>query len=105
MGTTTLSARINFRTDEKTKKEAEELFCSLGIDMSTALNMFLKQAIREQALPIRPALRYVPTPQTQEVLDHVSSIVNGSIRDDGVAFANADEAAHFLDHHLQRGCS
>ena len=39
-------ARINFRTDEKTKQDAEVLFDALGLDMSTALNMFLKQAVR-----------------------------------------------------------
>ena len=53
---TSAATRINFRTDLKTKRSAEKLFDALGLDMTTALNMFLKQAVRDQALPIRPAL-------------------------------------------------
>ena len=35
----------------KQKKEAEKLFDSLGIRMTTAINIFLKQAIKEQGIP------------------------------------------------------
>ena len=45
---------INFRIDEKTKQQATELFNELSIDMSTALTMFLKQAIRDGGLPFMP---------------------------------------------------
>lgn len=48
--------RINFRTDEATKQAANEVFDILGIDMSTALNMFLKQTVRDQALPFSPSV-------------------------------------------------
>ncbi|OZG59352.1 XRE family transcriptional regulator [Bifidobacterium tissieri] len=48
--------RVNFRTDEETKKEASAVFDILGIDMSTALNMFLKQTIRDQSLPFTPSI-------------------------------------------------
>jgi len=37
--------------DEETKKEAQELFKDLGMNLTTAINIFLKQAIREQGLP------------------------------------------------------
>ena len=45
--TTSTATRINFRTDTETKQSAEKLFDALGLDMTTALNMFLKQAVRE----------------------------------------------------------
>lgn len=48
--------RINFRTDEATKQAASEVFEVLGIDMSSALNMFLKQTVRDQALPFTPSV-------------------------------------------------
>ncbi|BBM56481.1 hypothetical protein JMUB4039_0448 [Leptotrichia trevisanii] len=37
--------------DEETKKEAQELFKDLGMNLTTAINIFLKQAIREQKIP------------------------------------------------------
>ena len=37
--------------DDTTKKEAQELFKDLGMNLTTAINIFLKQAIREQGLP------------------------------------------------------
>ena len=45
------ATNVNFRLDKKTKKEAEELFEDLGLNMTTALTMFIKASIREQAIP------------------------------------------------------
>ncbi|MDR1835195.1 MAG: type II toxin-antitoxin system RelB/DinJ family antitoxin [Fusobacteriaceae bacterium] len=42
---------INFRTDSKLKAEAQKLFADLGLDMSTAFNLFMKQAVQRQAIP------------------------------------------------------
>lgn len=36
---------ICFEVDEELKKEATALFASLGLDMETALNIFLRQCI------------------------------------------------------------
>ena len=41
----------SIKIDAKTKKEAQELFKDLGINLTTAVNIFLKQAVREQGLP------------------------------------------------------
>ena len=43
--------RISVRIDEKTKEQANQLYDELGLDMSTAITLFLKQSIREQSLP------------------------------------------------------
>jgi len=42
---------INIRTDSEIKAQAQEVFASLGIDMTTAINIFLRQAIRTQGIP------------------------------------------------------
>lgn len=44
-------SNINIRTDEDVKLAAEQLFESLGMNMSTAVNVFLRQAIRVNGLP------------------------------------------------------
>ena len=36
--------------DDTTKKEAQELFKDLGMNLTTAINVFLKQAIKEQKI-------------------------------------------------------
>ena len=39
------------RIDEELKKQSTELFAQLGIDMSSAMNMFLKQCVMRGGLP------------------------------------------------------
>ena len=47
MGQTNLTVRI----DENIKREAEILFNRIGLNMSSAINVFFRQAIREQSIP------------------------------------------------------
>ena len=42
---------INFRIDETTKKQMEQICNELGITMSTAFNIFAKKVIREKRIP------------------------------------------------------
>ena len=42
---------ITIRIDDTVKHEAETLFSKLGLSMSSAINVFFRQAIREQAIP------------------------------------------------------
>lgn len=43
----------NIKIDPVLKKEAQSLFESFGLNLGTAINIFLRQAVREQALPFR----------------------------------------------------
>jgi DNA-damage-inducible protein J len=45
------SVNINIRTESEVKQNAQKLFESLGLDMTTAVNMFLRQAINRNTLP------------------------------------------------------
>jgi DNA-damage-inducible protein J len=42
---------LTIRIDESIKQEAEALFSKIGLNMSSAINVFFRQAIREQAIP------------------------------------------------------
>lgn len=42
---------INFRVDEELKANAELLLSEMGLTMSSALNIFLKQMVNKRALP------------------------------------------------------
>ena len=45
------TARISINVDEDVKQSAQHLFGEIGIDMTTAINLFLKTAIREGQIP------------------------------------------------------
>lgn len=47
-------ANITVRIDDDLKMQAEELFRDLGMNLSTAVTAFIRQAVREQALPFQP---------------------------------------------------
>lgn len=45
------TAVLQTRVDSKMKQEAEKLFNSLGLDVTTAIRLFLKQSINQQKIP------------------------------------------------------
>ena len=45
------TANLNIRIDAEIKSAAEQLFEELGLNMTTAVNMFLRQAIRTGGIP------------------------------------------------------
>jgi len=47
---------INVRVDEETKKEVEDTLDILGINMSTAVDLFLNQIILNKGLPFKVKL-------------------------------------------------
>lgn len=50
-------ANINIRVDSEIKQQASELFAELGMDMSTAVNVFLRQSINKNGLPFEVKAR------------------------------------------------
>ena len=46
---------MTIRMDSAVKQQAQELFAALGMDMTTAVNIFLRQAIQRQGLPFEVA--------------------------------------------------
>ena len=49
------------RIDEDLKKQAAELLSQLGLDMSSAMNIFLKQCVLHEGLPFNVELpKYKP---------------------------------------------
>ena len=43
----------NIKIERELKRESQALFESLGLSLSTAVNLFLRQSVREQAIPFR----------------------------------------------------
>ncbi|MGN0463392.1 MAG: type II toxin-antitoxin system RelB/DinJ family antitoxin [Acutalibacteraceae bacterium] len=45
------TTNLNIRTDKEVKAAAERIFEELGLNMTTAVNIFLRQTIRENGIP------------------------------------------------------
>ena len=47
------TTNLNIRTDKEVKDKAELIFSQLGLNMTTAVNMFLRATIRENGIPFQ----------------------------------------------------
>lgn len=54
---------VSFRIDTDLKNQADTLFASLGLNMTTAFNMFLRQSVREGRIPFEATIN-VPNTET-----------------------------------------
>ena len=45
------STNLNIRMDKEIKDQAEEIFNELGLNMTTAINVFLRASIRVHGIP------------------------------------------------------
>ena len=45
------TTNVSIRMDVGLKQQAEELFSDLGISMTAAMTMFIRQAVRSQGIP------------------------------------------------------
>ena len=54
------SANINVRTDAELKAQAQQIFETIGLDLSTAVNLFLKQTVRVNNLPFQVGISQTP---------------------------------------------
>jgi DNA-damage-inducible protein J len=44
-------ANVNIRMDSEIKRQTDSLFLSLGLNMSVAVNMFVRQALMQRRIP------------------------------------------------------
>lgn len=66
---------VTIRMDEDIKHQADDLFSDLGMSLSGAITVFIKQAIRQQAIPFAIA-RDVPNQETLEAIEEVQRLKN-----------------------------
>ena len=62
------TTNLNIRTDKEIKEQAEQIFSDLGLNMTTAVNMFLRSTIRENGIPFDLKLE-VPNEATAAAIE------------------------------------
>ena len=62
---------LTVKTDEQVKKDFNHLCEELGLNMSVAINIFMKTVIREQRIPFELAL--TPNKETLQAIEDVKA--------------------------------
>lgn len=71
------TTNLNIRTDKDVKDQAEMIFNELGLNLTTAVNMFLRTAIREHGIPFSLKLD-VPNEATAAAIEEGRRIASDS---------------------------
>ncbi|MBT1161237.1 type II toxin-antitoxin system RelB/DinJ family antitoxin [Bifidobacterium sp. SO1] len=86
--------------DDDVKARAAELYESMGMSLSTAVNMFLRQSIADNGMPFRPrryeGVRLTPTETTRKAMIEAEAKELGIIPDDSTACDTAGSAREHL---------
>lgn len=70
-------AIINIRVNEDVKKEVENIYKEIGLNMSTAINLFLKKCIVEKGIPFDLK---IPNRETIEAIKESEKILRNEIK-------------------------
>lgn len=69
------NTNMNIRMDSDVKAAAEALFSEFGLNMTTAINMFLRQSIREQRIPFELKLE-LPNAETIKAIEEADALMS-----------------------------
>lgn len=78
------TTNLNIRVDEELKHKAEAIFNELGLNMSTAMNMFLRYSVRYGGIPFNLRIEK-PNAETLSAIDDVNNNRNMSKTFDSVS--------------------
>ena len=67
-----MNTNLNIRTEKEVKENAEKIFSELGMSMSTAINLFLRQTIRFGGIPFE--LKVTPNAETLAAIEEGKKI-------------------------------
>ena len=66
------TTNLNIRVDEGLKRQAEAIFSELGLNMSTAMNIFLRHSVRYGGIPFELRLDK-PNAETLKAINDVNN--------------------------------
>lgn len=67
------TTNMNIRMDKEVKEQAKQIFADLGMDMTTAINVFLRQAIRYKGFPFDVRFE-MPNEETRKAIEEVQRL-------------------------------
>ncbi len=90
------TSAINVQVNAKDKKEATIILKNLGLNMSTAINMFLKQIIKNDGIPFE-VKNPKPTKELLEALQEGEDIIKDIKAGKRKGYNNMDELIKALN--------
>lgn len=74
-----LTSAINVNVDTKIKEEATSILKGLGLNMSTAINMFLAQVVKRDGIPFE-VRNPKPSKEMLQALKEAEDIMSGKVQ-------------------------
>ena len=72
------TVNMSIRMDTELKKQAEAMFSDMGLNMTTAMNMFLRQVVRQGRIPFEIATD-IPNAETVAAIKEMDDMLSGKI--------------------------
>lgn len=72
------TTNLNIRTDKEIKEQAEQILSDLGLNMTTAVNMFLRSTIRENGIPFDLKLAKKQRKSLDKLFEVIDILSNGN---------------------------
>ena len=72
------TVNMSIRMDTELKKQADAMLSDMGLNMTTAMNMFLRQVVRQGKIPFEIATD-IPNAETLAAMKEVDDMINGEI--------------------------
>lgn len=71
---------LQIRLDNELKEQAQQVAQAMGMDLTTAVRIFLTQMVNDRALPFRPELDRFNSPSNQQALaNSLAQLQNGEV--------------------------
>ena len=72
------TVNMSIRMDTELKKQADAMFSDMGLNMTTAMNMFLRQVVRQGRIPFEIATD-IPNAETLAAMKEMDDMISGKI--------------------------
>ena len=72
------TVNMSIRVDTELKKQADAMFADMGLNMTTAMNMFLRQVVRQGRIPFEIATD-IPNAETVAAIKEMDDMLSGKI--------------------------
>ena len=72
------TVNMSIRMDAELKKQADAMLSDMGLNMTTAMNMFLRQVVRQGRIPFEIATD-IPNSETIAAIKEMDDMLSGNI--------------------------
>ena len=72
------TVNMSIRMDAELKKQADAMLSDMGLNMTTAMNMFLRQVVRQGRIPFEIATD-IPNSETIAAIKEMDDMLSGKI--------------------------